>query len=514
MAMRMKFCLSVLLVSLLVLCSGLALAKRDPELEQCQHQCRVQRHYDEGEKKRCIQQCEDYYKEKKGREHGEEGREEEEEAERRVGQCQSQCERQKGEERALCRFRCQQKFGRDEGEHSWGEEKNPYVFEEEHFTSIIKTEHGRARVLQKFTKRSELLRGIKNYRVGILEANPQTFVSQGHWDADGVLYVARGRGTISMIIEEKRQSFNVQRGDVLRIRAGTPLYLINRDEKEKLYVVSVMVPVNIPGEFEIFSASGTEDSESFYEAFSWELLEAALKTERRRLEHIFRQKQGAIVKASREQIQAMSHREEGGGVWPFGTESIGPISILKNPVFRNNYGQLFEVGSRDFKQQLRDLDLSVSVANISRGAMSGPYYNSRVTKISVVLDGEGYFEMACPHLSGSRGDTTGESQKTYQKVSSRLKRGTAVVVPAGHPAAFVASRNNNLEVVCFEINEEGNTRHLLAGKNNIVNKMEKQAKELAFGVSEREVDQAFGRQNEEWFFPGPRRGSFEGHAVA
>jgi mannose-6-phosphate isomerase-like protein (cupin superfamily) len=87
--------------------------------------------------------------------------------------------------------------------------------------------------------------------------------------------------------------------------------------------------------------------------------------------------------------------------------------------------------------------------------MAGPYYNSRATKISVVVEGEGFFEMACPHLSSSSG--------SYQKVSARLRRGMVFVAPAGHPVAVIASQNNNLQVLCFEVNAHGNSRFPLAG---------------------------------------------------
>lgn len=114
--------------------------------------------------------------------------------------------------------------------------------------------------------------------------------------------------------------------------------------------------------------------------------------------------------------------------------------------------------------------------------MTAPVYSSRATKIAVVLNGEGYFEMACPHLSlqyqgrqGSQqewgGSGRGPSQREtrggprYQKVSARLRRGTVIVVPAGHPFVAVASPNQNLEIVCFEINANRNERFPLAGNN-------------------------------------------------
>ncbi|KAL6499522.1 hypothetical protein OROGR_027432 [Orobanche gracilis] len=91
--------------------------------------------------------------------------------------------------------------------------------------------------------------------------------------------------------------------------------------------------------------------------------------------------------------------------------------------------------------------------------MAAPYYNSKSTKISIVVEGEGYFEMACPHLSGrQRGQRETGSSPSYQKISSRLKRGSVVVVPAGHPFVAVASNNQNLQVLCFEVNYRNNQK--------------------------------------------------------
>lgn len=79
----------------------------------------------------------------------------------------------------------------EEREEEYGE-SNPYVFDDEHFGERVETGEGRIRVLQRFTQRSELLRGIDNYRVSLVEANPSTFVSPSHFDAEIILFVAEG----------------------------------------------------------------------------------------------------------------------------------------------------------------------------------------------------------------------------------------------------------------------------------------------------------------------------------
>jgi len=40
-------------------------------------------------------------------------------------------------------------------------------------------------------------------------------------------------------MEDKTERFNLEAGDIMRVPAGTPLYLVNRDENEKLFVAAL-----------------------------------------------------------------------------------------------------------------------------------------------------------------------------------------------------------------------------------------------------------------------------------
>ncbi|KAL5717599.1 hypothetical protein ACHQM5_010581 [Ranunculus cassubicifolius] len=148
--------------------------------------------------------------------------------------------------------------------------------------------------------------------------------------------------------------------------------------------------------------------------------------------------------------------------------------------------------------------------------MARPFYNSRSTKIAKVANGNGFFEMACPHMSqqgqgqqgqeGSpRGGQRGSGSSTYQKVRARVSRGDVFIVPARHPFVTVASTDQNLEVVCFEINAENNERIPLAGNNNILKQMARKAKELSFNIPVKQVEEMLNKQQEAWFFPDPRQ---------
>ncbi|KAL0284605.1 UNVERIFIED_CONTAM: Vicilin Car i [Sesamum calycinum] len=367
------------------------------------------------------------------------------------------------------------------GKKKRNKKANPYFFESQRFDSKYRTEEGNVKVLERFSKKSELLQGVDNYRLAVLEANPNTFVLPHHCDAESVLVVAGGKGTISYVWQNQRKSYNVKHGD----------------------------PVNTPGRFKEYFGLGGENPESFYRSFSNEILEAAFNVPSDKLKRLFgQQKKGVIIRASKEQIRALSQESEessrGGR-----EESWGPFNLLdKRPLFSNRYGQYFEASPNDY-QQLKDLDVSVGFMNINKGGMIAPYYNSRSTKLVLVVGGSGRFEMACPHLSARskqgrkerQGETTTDVR--YQKVSARLSIGDAFIVPAGHPITMIASQDSNLQIVSFGIKGSYNQKYFLAGQDNIWNQVESEAKELSFKMPAREVEEILRRQEQSYFLPGP-----------
>ena len=125
--------------------------------------------------------------------------------------------------------------------------------------------------------------------------------------------------------------------------------------------------------------------------------------------------------------------------------------------------------------------------------MAGPFYHTKATTVLVVADGEGEFEMACPHLSEQSGGEYGgeyggvQSLPGYEKVSSQLRRGTVVVVPAGHPIVIEATGGQNLEVISFGLNSDQNEWFPLAGRDNVMSQWEEEAMELTFGVPANQV---------------------------
>ncbi|XP_047309702.1 vicilin Cor a 11.0101-like [Impatiens glandulifera] len=122
------------------------------------------------------------------------------------------------------------------------EERKPCVFEDQHFQTKFESEYGRIRLLLHFAERSKLLAGLINHRVSILEANPNTFIAPYHLDADALFFVAEGKATINLVRQDKRETFGLKRGDIIRIPSGRAVYLINKDRNEKLVVIKLLQP--------------------------------------------------------------------------------------------------------------------------------------------------------------------------------------------------------------------------------------------------------------------------------
>ncbi|KAI3993095.1 hypothetical protein MKX01_009838 [Papaver californicum] len=133
------------------------------------------------------------------------------------------------------------------------------------------------------------------------KANPHASVVPSHIDAEYILYVVKGKGTISLVNQENRETCNLERGDVLRIPAGTMLNVINRDSKQKLQFAEFFQSISIPGKF--------RNPESYLNSFSSEVLEDAFNTPRDQIEKLFgQQKKGMIIKASVNMHQRLTGR--------------------------------------------------------------------------------------------------------------------------------------------------------------------------------------------------------------
>ncbi|XP_066386537.1 globulin-1 S allele-like [Miscanthus floridulus] len=511
----------IVLLLVALLCAGAAVASSWEDHDdhgghkswRCARRCEDRPWH---QRARCVEQCREEEREKQQEERG--GRHEHEH-DRSGRRGDRRGEGSSGDER--------------EREREQEQGRRPYVFDRRSFRRVVRSEQGSVRALRPFLEASKLLRGIRNYRVAVLEANPRSFVVPSHTDAHCIGYVVQGEGVVMTIENGERRSYTIKEGHIFVAPAGAITYLANTDGRKKLVIAKILHTISVPGEFQFFFGPGGRNPESFLSSFSQSIQRAAYKTSSDRLERLFGkhgQDKGIIVRATEEQIRELRrHASEGGHGphWPlppFG-ESHGPYSLLdQRPSIGNQHGQLYEADARSF-HDLADHDVSVSFVNITAGSMSAPLFNTRSFKISYVAKGEGSAEIVCPHHhqsqqggesergkgrrrsegGGGGSEEEEEAGQGYHTIRARLSPGTAFVVPVGHPYVAVASRDSNLELVCFEIHAEKNEKVFLAGADNVLKKLDRVAKALSFSAKAEEVDEVLGARREKGFLPGPEQ---------
>nr|ABF98042.1 Cupin family protein, expressed [Oryza sativa Japonica Group] len=209
MATRARATILLLLAAVLFAAAAAASGedrRRETSLRRCLQRCEQDR--PPYERARCVQECKDQQQQQqeRRREHG--GHDDDRRDRDRRGEGSSE-EEDEGRER--------------------GSRRRPYVFGRRSFRQVVRSDQGSVRLLPPFHQASSLLRGIKNYRVAVLEANPRSFVMPTHTDAHCICYVAQGEGVVAIIENGEKWSYAIRQGDVFVAPAGTINYLANTD---------------------------------------------------------------------------------------------------------------------------------------------------------------------------------------------------------------------------------------------------------------------------------------------
>ncbi|KAK4257964.1 hypothetical protein QN277_007484 [Acacia crassicarpa] len=442
-----------------------------------------------------------------------------------------------------------------EKEKSQQQKQNPYLFRSQNFKTRFENQRGRIRILPRFDQRHPHLQGLQNYRLVELEIQPHSLFLPHHRDAENVLVVLEGKAIVSIVNQTNKETYNLEQGDVLRVRPGRLVYVANVEQNQKFRATSILIPVNIPGQYENLYPFGNQDPLSYYIAFSKKTLEATFNSKYNEIERIlFGQKQqgekgqeqssneGVMVKLSSEQARELRKHAESSSSSsssprrrrsPSSSPSSSrPIFNLRNvePRYSNSYGNMWEVRPEDSPELLRDLDMSVAVLELKKGSLFLPHYNSKGILISQVIDGEAKLELASPHLANERSQEQGQENKHHEeekqhdeeekqeeqsegqirRVSSRLNQGDVFVALAGHPLALRASKKNDLWTVGFLLDADNNQRNFLGGeKDNVINQIDRIVLEQAVNGSGEEAEKLLNNQKESYFVNAQRSRSDE-----
>ncbi|KAE8658347.1 Vicilin GC72-A [Hibiscus syriacus] len=255
---------------------------------------------------------------------------------------------------------------------------NPFLFRQRKYAyGRYEEDNGSLWVLRKFYDKHLILKAYNEYRVAFLEANPNTFVLPHHCDADRIYVVTNGRfinilqfssfsisicntkswcfflfvgkGTLTLLTDKNRESFNLVPGVVVRVPTGSTVYLVNQDNDRKLTIAVLVRPVNNPGKFEEFFPGG-QYPQSFYRHLSRDVLEAVLNAVASESKP-----EGNVRIASQEQIRTLSQ----GATTPREKEEGFAFNLFaQKPKYSNENGKFFEACPREF-ELLRDVDAAV-----------------------------------------------------------------------------------------------------------------------------------------------------------
>ncbi|XP_021897031.1 vicilin-like antimicrobial peptides 2-3 [Carica papaya] len=469
--------------------------QQDParrEYQQCQQRCQRQQGQSQ---QQCRRSCDQQLQRRR----------------QRFRQCQQQCQRRLPQERQECQRMCQQQSR--QGTEVNQDRSNPYYFDYQSFRNKYQSPSGHFKVLHMLTdKNPQLFEGFRNYRFAFLVANPNTFIQPHYVDAVSILVVVQGRGTVSLVCQEGRESLQVERGHVIRVPAGVLVYLSNPDNNQVLQIARLIEPVLIPGLFkEYFITEIGNKGGSVLSQFSQEVLESSLNTPRQEIERVLQsQRRPAIEKASPELLRKLSQQATSSPRQI--KEILRPFNLLRQkPAYSNNWGQFFEAHPRQHRL-LEDLDVSVNIAQMKQGSIFVPHYNSKATTVVLVTKGRVRFEMGCPHVSSMQRQG-GAEQGQMQRIVAQASAGEAFLIPANHPVASTAVED--AETVGFGIRTHNNERNFLAGQNNIINNMEDAAKALTFGPQQIEqVKRVFRSNPNESYFVGSKRREGGHHGVS
>lgn len=423
--------------------------------------------------------------------------------------------------------------GEGEGEawehHSGGgrRRRNPYHFNHRRsFHTRFQNEHGWIRALQRFDRDDENFRAIRNYRIIEFETRPETLVLPHHSDAEYIVVIVLGKAIFSIVENDNKETYNVEAGDFLRVRKGAIAYFANTDSNQNLRILKLAIPVNGEGSFENFYPAGFSNPKSYYSAFSRETLEATFNDnydtiqrvvlgngEREEEEHSSEQQEGVIVKVSREQLRELRRHAKSKPSSKSSSSSSSscesaPFNRRDIPVrFSNENGKFWEACPEKFPQ-LQNLSIHINLVDINQGSLLLPHYHTSAIVVAQVVDGnDGELEMGCPHAAkqrSSNSDHQHEDEESeegqIERLSSRLSSRDVFVIPTGHLVALKSSRNNNLRVVGFALFAENDEINFVGGrKDNVVNNIDKEVKDVSFPGSGQEVERLFGNQKESYF---------------
>ncbi|KAA8544007.1 hypothetical protein F0562_021816 [Nyssa sinensis] len=406
---------------------------------------------------------------------------------------------------------------REEGEGGWskrGHRKGLFLLQ--HSKHVVKTDAGDMRVVKGFGGRIM----ERPMHIGFITMEPNSLFIPQYLDCSLIIFIHRGEASLGTINKDELVETQLKTGDVYRISAGSPFYLVNTAEGQKLEAIcSIDTSESLRlGTLQSFFIGGGSYPTSILAGFNHHTLATAfnvsiselrkvmtrqqsgpivfldshspsiwtqflLQKEHQRLAHLKRMVQFEEEEADNEEQSTWSFRNFLDSV--FGEEnqrdnkrskSLESYNLYdKHPDYKNNYGWSISVDESDYSP-LSHSGSGIYLVNLTA-----------VIKYGIVLRGTGTIQIVFPNGTSA--------------MNAKVKEGDVFWVPRYFPFCQIASQNGPFEFFGFTSSAHKNQPQFLVGRNSILQSMRGSEFAAAFGVSKHRLHKIINAQHESVILP-------------
>ncbi|KAM6591612.1 hypothetical protein CsatA_014217 [Cannabis sativa] len=356
------------------------------------------------------------------------------------------------------------------------------------FAPLVKKGHRKVLVENEYGQISaiEICDGIKGpYNIHFFTLEPNSLLLPALLHAQMVFYVHTGSGSLSWVNEEENRSVNLKRGDIFRLDPGSVFYEPSIGAYSTIRnLVSGFDKITLQQAFQ----ASEELIESITSATEIQPIVHAISTEKERKKKGLWEIEARFLKAfigGKEETMMISMNKK-----KKKQQETKAFNILEaKPDFENCNGRSLTVTRKKAGHLLKGTNIGLFMVNLTKGSMMGPHWNPRATEIAVVLKGEGMVRVVC-----SSKKSIGKSE--CKNMRFRVKEGDVFAVPKFHPMAQMSFNNDSFIFMGFSTARKNNHPQFLAGKQSVLQSLDRDVLALSFNVGNSTIDQLLAPQGD------------------
>ncbi|TQD91061.1 hypothetical protein C1H46_023345 [Malus baccata] len=384
---------------------------------------------------------------------------------------------------------------------SGGEESEEGWFLLPQAKQVVKTAAGEMRVVM--SARSRVV--DKPMHIGFITMEPKSLFIPHYLDSNLILFVRRGEVKVGLIYKDELGERRLKTGDVYRIPAGSPFYLVNTGEGQRVHIIcSIDTSESLGMGLQSFFIGGGSNPQSIIAGFDHEILANAFNLKQQdRLQEMkrmfdiqqddhqdksetwsWRKLLNSVFGAdSNENKRRRDDYDKGKGK---GKPPDSYNLYDRKPDFRNDYGWSMQLDDSDYSP-LKHSGIGVYLVNLTAGSMMAPHVNPRATEYGTVLRGSGTLQIVFPNGT--------------QAMNANIEEGDVFWVPRYFPFCQIASRTGPLEFFGFTTSARKNRPQILVGAASVLQELKGPELAAAFGVTEDRLRRFVDAQREAVILP-------------